>query len=96
MTALDIGLAIANLGIARMWPCSALVGPGLYCGATPTSKYRRECGVESHAGEVWLCPVHANMVIAGMTICKLCAARGGITGIARIMRMTEPLRLVTL
>jgi hypothetical protein len=93
MSVLQIGLAIADLGIARMWPCSAMTGPNLFCGATPCSKYLRRCGVESHARAIWLCPVHAALVAGGGSICKECAARGGITGIVKIIRLSEPLRI---
>ena len=95
MAILDIGLAIANLGIARMWPCSAISGiPGkVVCGATPSSKYLRWCGVESHTKIIWLCPVHAALVASGGSVCRECLQRGGITVIAKITRLSEPVRI---
>jgi hypothetical protein len=99
MAALEIGLAIADLGIARMWPCSAIVAPGigvlppLFCGATPASLYRKECGVHGHGRNVWLCPVHATMVMSGMSVCNQCAEAGGIVRNVRLARLTDPVRL---
>jgi hypothetical protein len=90
---IEIGLAIADLGIARMWPCSALVNPSEWCGATPASKYLRACGVESHDSVIWLCPIHAMLVVCGGAICKECAARGGIAVVAKIIRLSEPVRV---
>ena len=94
MAKLEISVAIANLRIARMHPCAAVVdATGTLCGATPASLYRRTCGVASHDDNTWLCPVHAGMVATGMAICRRCADRGGVTGIATIERLTEPIRI---
>lgn len=90
---IKFGLYVPDLHAARMWPCSAFVMPEIECGATPASKYRRRCGVESHAKLIWLCPVHAAIVACGGSICKDCAQRGGITRIVKIERLTEPLRM---
>jgi hypothetical protein len=91
MTVIPIGFLVADLGLARVWPCSAVVGPQRMCGATPASLYRRECGVTSHTDAIWLCPVHAAMAACGMTICRECAGRNGIRTV-RLVRLSEPLR----
>ena len=39
-----------------------LITPEDSCGCTPSSLYRRECGIISHTREIWLCPVHAALV----------------------------------
>lgn len=88
----QLELAVPDLGILRMNPCSALTGPHDVCGATPASLYRRVCGVIQHTRQVWLCPVHAALAASGMAICKECAERGGMS-LVLLERMTEPVRL---
>jgi len=93
MAVLDLGLAIADLGIPRAEPCSALTTATAMCGATPTSLYHRTCGVASHGKDIWLCPVHAGLVAAGAAMCRECAGRGGIVA-ARVYRIVMiPVRL---
>ena len=79
-------LAIADLGIPRAEPCSALTGAVSMCGATPSSLYHRTCGVVSHGSDIWLCPVHAAIVATGAASCRDCLQRGGIVQ-ARIYRI---------
>jgi hypothetical protein len=93
MAALSLGIAVADLGIPRAYPCTAITGLATTCGATPTSLYHRTCGVASHGTDIWLCPVHAALVAAGAAICRECAKRGGIAQ-ARVYRIvTIPVRL---
>lgn len=92
MTILKVGIAIPDLGIVRAHPCGILVSSSLECGATPASLYRRECGVAGHSREIWVCPVHAMYVGAGMAICRECAGRRGIRAV-RLIRLTEPVRI---
>jgi len=90
----EISISLADLRVPRMRPCSAETNMlGLLCGATPTSLYRRTCDVPSHDEKVWLCPVHAMIVICGAAICKHCAERGGVTGITTIERLSMPVRI---
>lgn len=88
----QIGLAVPNLGLPRIEPCSAIVAPETRCGGNPTSLYQRVCGVIGHDRNVWLCPVHAALAACGMAICSECAARGGSTPVI-LLRLTEPIRI---
>jgi hypothetical protein len=89
---LEISLAIPDLKVIRAHPCSALVNVGVTCGATPSSKYLRQCGTVSHSRLIWLCPVHAALAVSGGAICKECALRLGISRVT-LHRLTEPLRI---
>jgi hypothetical protein len=93
MSTHSLGLAVADLGIPRAYPCSAYVTAGSICGATPTSMYHRTCGVDSHGKDIWLCPVHAALVASGAASCHDCAIRGGVRQ-ARVYRIVMiPVRL---
>ena len=89
---IQVGLAIPDLRIPRMTPCTARTGPKEECGATPVSLYRRYCVVPSHERKIWICPVHANLVAAGLSMCRECADRGGVSPVL-IQRLSEPIRL---
>src|SRR6516162_1567619 len=78
MSVIRLGLAIPDLRLPRVYPCSAITGLRTTCGATPTSLYHRTCGVASHGADIWLCPVHAAVVASGGGICRECAVRGGV------------------
>jgi hypothetical protein len=93
MAALELGLAVADLKIPRMEPCSALVAPRTECGATPASLYHRTCGVDSHGADIWLCPIHAALVAAGAAICRPCAERGGVAQACVYRIIMVPVRL---
>jgi hypothetical protein len=94
MATWQLGIAVPDLLVPRMYPCSAIIDQfGSICGATPTSMYRRLCLEETHTSDIWLCPIHAAMTVSQMTICKLCAQRGGIN-LVTIIRLTEPVRLL--
>jgi hypothetical protein len=92
MATLHLGLAIADLKLPRMEPCSAVVAPRIECGATPASLYRRYCTVPSHERKIWLCPVHASVVASNGSICRDCAERGGVSPVM-LIRLTEPVRI---
>ena len=89
-----LGLAIPDMRLPRMQPCSALIFPakGIECAATPASKYRRFCSVATHKRIIWLCPVHAAMVVSGGTICRECAEHGGVE-VVSLIRLSDPIRL---
>jgi hypothetical protein len=89
---LQLGLAIHDLKIPRMQPCSAVVAPRVECGATPASLYKRYCTVPSHESDIWLCPVHASVVAANGSMCRVCAERGGVSPVM-LIRLTEPIRM---
>jgi hypothetical protein len=89
----DIGLAVPDLLVPRAEPCSAVTGAQSMCGATPTSRYHRSCGVPSHGEDIWLCPVHAAVVAAGGAMCRRCVENGGVVQ-AKIVRLVMlPVRL---
>lgn len=93
MAIIELGLAIPDLVVSRMEPCSTMTTAITLCGATPTSLYHRTCGVDSHGADINLCPVHAALVASGAAMCKACAARGGVSA-ARIYRINMvPVRL---
>ena len=92
MANIEISVATADLGISRMWPCSAITAPAIECGVTPASRYRRYCGVTSHERDIWLCPVHAMIVACGGSACRECVARGGLVSTVRIIRLDRPVR----
>lgn len=92
MAIITLGLVVPDLAIPRGFPCGAVTGPGLECGATPASLYWRECGVVSHSRKVWLCPVHAAMAICGASVCRECIGRGGIVWAVSVTRLSEPVR----
>jgi len=92
MATLELGLAVADLKIPRMEPCSALVAPRTECGATPASLYLRYCTVPSHERKIWLCPIHASVVAANGSICRECAAAGGVSPVM-LFRLSEPVRI---
>jgi hypothetical protein len=91
MTTWQISIAVPNLMVPRMSPCSGRIGRGVLCGATPTSLYRRHCREETHTEDVWLCPIHATMAVTLMAVCKRCADRGGASYV-KLIRLTEPIR----
>lgn len=93
MSTFSLSPAIADLDIPRWWPCSAKTMLKRECGATPTAEYRRVCAVEGHAKNIWLCPIHAMIVICNAAICRECEDRGGVS-IVRVYRINiEPFRL---
>jgi hypothetical protein len=92
MPTLDIRLAIPDLNVPRMQPCSAVVAPRIECGATPASLYRRYCTVPSHERIIWLCAVHASVVVCNASVCRECADVGGVSPVL-IVRLSEPLRI---
>jgi hypothetical protein len=92
MSILTLGLQVPDLHILRSYPCSAMTAPGTECGATPASKYLRQCGTVSHSRLIWLCPVHAALAISGGAICKMCAERLGVVRVT-LTRISEPLRI---
>lgn len=93
MAIIDLGLVIPDLKIFATYPCSAVVAPrGVECGATPASLYKRYCTVPSHERIIWLCPVHASVVAANASICRECAAMGGVSPVM-LFRLSEPVRI---
>lgn len=91
MTTWPLHIAVPNLLVPRMNPCSGLIGKDVTCQATPASLYRRYCREETHTEDVWLCPIHATMAFTQMAVCKRCAARGGASYV-KLIRLTEPIR----
>jgi hypothetical protein len=93
MTVHQIGPAIFDLNVPRMEPCRVIVAPAEYCGATPTSLFRKRCvRVESHSLEVWLCIVHAALGGVLSLICRQCAEKG-VVSFVEIERISAPIRL---
>lgn len=92
MAVIPLSLYVPDLKVPRGDPCSALVAVDTTCGATPASKYLRQCGTVSHSRLIWLCPVHAALAVSGGAICKMCALRLGVTPVT-LHRLTEPLRI---
>jgi hypothetical protein len=93
MAILQVGLAVPDLQEPRGIPCSAVTGLNITCGATPSSRYVRACGIESHQDDINLCPIHAAIAACGGALCRLCVIRGGIVAV-RVFRISyAPLRI---
>jgi hypothetical protein len=93
MHIISVEPAIPDLHISRMEPCSAINSMQNVCGATPTSQYRKGCGVAAHETYVWLCPIHASICACGGGMCRDCYVNGGVVPV-KLIRIDGPVRML--